>query len=207
MASRKFSDLTPMQQGLILALLPVVLAVIVFHEFVSPLGSQAAQLRERVTTLHLQNLRGRGLMAQRAALQREMVQAQAKLAALRQVVPDQPSDDQMIKMLEGTARASSVHIRVVAASPAVRETYYTQMPFQAHLDGTYFGMLDFFTRLAANQRIVNVSGLSLSSSSTTGGKGSYKLQPQETVAADCILTTFYNSPPPAAPSSKPGVKR
>ncbi|MGH9377495.1 MAG: type 4a pilus biogenesis protein PilO [Terriglobia bacterium] len=204
MASKKFSDLAPKQQGLILALLPVVLAFVVFYNFVSPLSKQASQLKAEVAALHQQNMRGRMLEAQHTLLQKKIAQAQNDLAALREIVPDEPADDRFVTMLYNTAQASSVHIRVLQASPAVRQTYFTGMPFQVHLDGTYYGMLDFFARLAGSQRIVNVAGLSLSSpASSSGGKGAYKPGPQETLAANCLLTTFYNNPSPAPLPGKP----
>jgi type IV pilus assembly protein PilO len=207
MASKNFSDLHPRHQGLILALLPVVLALVAYYELVSPLSQQAAQLKGEVSTLHQQNMRGRLLDTQRATLRRKIAQAQNELDALREIVPDEPAHDQFIKMLYSTAHTSSVYIRDLAASPAVKQTYFTEMPFQVHLDGTYFNMLDFFARLAGSQRIVNVTGLALSSPASSGGRGSYRPGPQETVAANCVLTTFYNSPPPAPSSVKPGPKR
>ena len=207
MASRKFSELPPMQQGLMLAVLPVVLAIVVFYDFVTPLQGQAEQLQSQVSTLHLQNMRGRMLEAQRVQLQQKIAQAGRDLANLREIVPDEPADDKFVTMLYSTARASSIYIRDLQASAATRQTYFTEMPFRAHLDGTYYAMLDFFTRLAASQRIVNVSGLSLESVKSSGGGGSYKTGPQETVAANCVLTTFYNSPPPAPSRSKPRARK
>lgn len=205
MASKKFSDLPPKQQGLILALLPVVLAFVVFYNFVSPLRGQASQLQARVTALHQQNMRGRILETQRAALQKKIAQAQSDLAALREIVPDEPAEDQFVTMLYSTAQASAVHIRLLQASPAVRQTYFATMPFQVHLDGTYYGMLGFFARLANSPRIVNVAGLALSSPATSGGgRGAYKPSPQETLAANCVLTTFYNTPLAVPSPKKPG---
>lgn len=206
MASKKFSDLAPAHQGLILALAPVVLAIIVFYEFVSPLRGQAALLDQQVTTLHRQNMRGRLLETERTQLQQRIAQAQSELAALREIVPDQPADDQFVKMIYGTAAASSVYVRSLEAAPAVREVYYTQMPFKMHVDGTYYAMLDFFSRLAKSPRIVNVSDLTLGSAASAGG-GSYRRSPQETVAANCTLTTFFNSPPPLAAPVKHGARK
>ncbi|MDE3181504.1 MAG: type 4a pilus biogenesis protein PilO [Acidobacteriota bacterium] len=205
MAAKKFSDLGPVHQGLILALLPAVLAFIVFYELVAPLRSQAAQLRTQVDTLHSQNMRGRLLEAQRVQLQQKISQAQTELASLEQIVPDQPSDDQFIKLIDAIAVSSSVHLRSLEASPEKRNLYYTEMPFKAHIDGAYYAMADFFARLAAAPRIVNVSDLTLASSQSSGG-GTYKLGPQETVAANCVLTTFYNSPPPAVQPGKHGAE-
>ena len=36
-----------------------------------------------------------------------------------------------------------------------------EMPFTVRLDGTYYSLLNFFDRLAHEQRIMSVSGLSL----------------------------------------------
>lgn len=207
MASKKLSELPPHQQGMLLALLPAALAIVVFYNFVSPLTGQASQLRSQVAMLHAQNMRGRMLEAQRVQLQNRIAQAQKEIATLREIVPDQPAHDQFVRTLYGTARESSVYIRDLEASPAAEQTYFTEMPFRVHLDGTYYAMLDFFTRLAGSQRIVNVSGLSLSSVKSSGSQGVYKPGPQETVAANCTLTTFYNSPPPADAAAKKTVKR
>lgn len=204
MASKKFSDLSPQQQGLLLALLPVVLALVVFYNFVSPLNRTAARLQTRVAALHQQNMRGRLLEAQRKTLQRKVVQAQADLAALREIVPDDPAEDQFVTMIYSTARASSVHIRALSASPVQKQNYFAAMPFQTHLDGDYYDMLNFFARLAGSPRIVNVSGLALSSPATSGGgRGAYKPAARETLAANCVLTTFYNTPLAAAAPKRP----
>lgn len=203
MAGKKFSELAPAQQGAVLAILPVVLAVVAFYDLVSPLRTRAAELKNQVDTIHQQNQRGRLLESQHAALESKISQAQAELAQLREIVPDEPADDQFVKTIYALAQTSGTHIRSLQAEAESREMYYTAMPFKVHMDGAYYGLLNFFSSLANSQRIVNVSGLSLRSIRSSGG-GSYRLGPQETVGADCVLTTFYNSPPPV--SKKPGVR-
>jgi hypothetical protein len=66
-------------------------------------------------------------------------------------------------------------------------------------------VVNFFDRLQKLERIVNVSRLSMGSlkGGKTGVKKSYAWSPNETVAADCVLTTFYSiskggTPPTAA---------
>ncbi|MGH9404963.1 MAG: type 4a pilus biogenesis protein PilO [Terriglobia bacterium] len=204
MASRKFSDLPPARQGLLLAVLPVALAIVVFYDFALPLSGQAEQVGSQVATLHAQNARGRLLEIQRAELAQKITRSQKRLAELRAIVPDQPADDQFVSMLYSTARASSVHLRDLDASTPAKNAYFMQMPFRAHIDGTYYAMLDFFRRLAGSQRIVNVSGLSLASVKSARGAGSYQTSPSETVAANCVLTTFYASPRAASDQPRPG---
>jgi hypothetical protein len=71
------------------------------------------------------------------------------------------------------------------------------------VDGPYYSVLNFYDRLQKVQRIVNVSQLTMGA--LKGGKSSvkkaYKWSPDETVSANCLLTTFYSIPkagPPAA---------
>lgn len=201
MAAKKFSDLSAAQQGAVLAILPVVLAIVVFYDLVSPIRSQASQLRQKVEALHQENQRGRALEHQRAELEKKISQARTELAELREIVPDEPADDQFVKMIYQVAQQAGTHVRSLDAEAEARQTYYTEMPFKVHLDGTYYGMLSFFSRLAGSPRIVNVSALALSSAAASRG-GSYKVGGQETVGADCILTTFYNSSPPPAPAKR-----
>jgi Tfp pilus assembly protein PilO len=79
----------------------------------------------------------------------------------------------------------------------VAKDYYMEMPFSMRLDGTYYSLLKFFDRLANEQRIMSVSGLSLGSPEG-GGMGAYKVSASETVGANCVLTTYYNKPLAAA---------
>lgn len=203
MAAKKFSDLAPRSQGLILALAPIALAAAVFYSFVVPVTEHASQLKSQVSRLHVQNMRGRLLEAQRAQLKSRIQQAQSELGELRTVVPDQAADDQFVKMIYGTAAAAAVHVRSMEAQPTTRETYYTATPFKARVDGTYYTLVNFFADLANSPRIVNVSALKLTQLGASGG--AYKISPGETVSADCLLTTFFNSPPPPAPSKKRGA--
>jgi len=207
MASKTFSDLTPQQQGIVLAFLPVLLAAAVYYKMVMPLSQKIKGLEGQRATLHAQNLRGRALEGQRADLIKRIADAQKQLDTLRQIVPDQPAEDQFVKLVYNTAVSSAIRIRSLVAQPPVRQMYDTAVPYAVHLDGAYYSMLSFFNRLAAIPRIVNVSNLTLGQPGGPGGKGTYRVSPEETVGANCILTTFYNSPPPPPPAPKRGSPR
>lgn len=204
MASKKFSDLSLQQQGLLLACLPVILAAVVYYDMVMPISLKVKGLESQKATLHAQNLRGRALESQRADLIRRIADAQKQLDELRQIVPDQPAEDQFVKMVYSEATSASVRIRSLVEQPPVRQMYDTAMPFALHLDGVYYGVLSFFNRLATSPRIVNISALTLGPAAGSGGKGSYRISPDETVGVNCILTTFYNSPPPPPPPPRRG---
>jgi Tfp pilus assembly protein PilO len=191
MASKKFSDLTSVQQGVIVALLPAIAAGLVFYDFVLPMRRNAATLREQLQALQAQNLRGRVLETHRADLQKKLADTQARLEQLRQMVPDEAASDQFVKTVYANAAEAAVHVRSLVAGKSEEKQYFTTLPFQLHADGTYYGMLDFFALLARSQRIIDVSGLLLGSPGGSGARGSYKVGTEETVAADCVLTTYF----------------
>jgi Tfp pilus assembly protein PilO len=205
MASKKFSDLSRVQQSTFVILLPALAAGLIFYDFVRPLEQNVTTLRAQLHTLQVQNLRGRALQAHRAELVKHIAEAQSELQQLRQIVPDEATDDQFIKTVYRSAALSAVHIRSLVAGNSQQKEYFTAMPFQLHADGTYYRLLDFFGRLAGSQRIVDVSGLLLGQPQGKGGRGAYKIGSNETVMADCVLTTYFKNQQGAA--SQPLSKR
>jgi Tfp pilus assembly protein PilO len=205
MASKKFSELPKSQQALIIILAPGLAAGLLFYDFVRPLEQNVATLRAQLETIQVQNLRGRALEMHRAELVKHLAEAQTKLQQLRQIVPDEAADDQFVKTVYQNAALSAVNIRSLVAGTSQQKEYFTAIRFQLHADGTYYRLLNFFARLANSPRIVNVSDLLLDQAQGGGGRGSYKIDPNETVAADCVLTTYFKNAMGAAPpaSSKP----
>jgi Tfp pilus assembly protein PilO len=204
MASKKFSDLTPVQQAAIVGLLPAVTAAVVFYYFVMPVRQNAATLRAQLQMLQAQNLRGRFLEAHHADLLKHIAEAQSELQQLRQVIPDEAADDAFVRTVYANAASAAVHVRSLAAGKSEQKEYFTAMPFQLHADGTYYRLLDFFVRLARSPRIVDVSGLLLGAPQGGGGRGAYKISAEETVAADCVLTTYFKNPE-RRPGSSAGI--
>jgi Tfp pilus assembly protein PilO len=103
-------------------------------------------------------------------------------------------------MVVADGRAAEVNIRTFIPQALAPKDIYTEMPFNLRLDGTYYGLLGFFDRLAHEQRIVSVSGLSLGSPQG-GGMGAFKIHAGETVGANCVLTTYFSRVSTAAPST------
>jgi len=89
--------------------------------------------------------------------------------------------------------------------------YYTEVPFDLELDGPYYSMLNFFDRVGKLERIVNVSGLLVSTTKNPTNakvKHSYQYAPNESVVASFTATTFYSHdlvPAVAGPGAKPAI--
>ncbi len=127
----------------------------------------------------------------------------AKMEEQRKIVPDEAEVPTFITLVENEASAAGVEVRRYTPKDTTAKEYYVEVPIDIDVDGPYYSVLNFYDRLQKVQRIVNVSQLTMGA--LKGGKSSvkkaYKWSPDETVSANCLLTTFYSIPkagPPAA---------
>jgi hypothetical protein len=78
------------------------------------------------------------------------------------------------------------------------------------LDGPYYSTLNFFDRVSKLERIVNISGLLVSTTRNPSGaktKHTYQYAPNESVIASFTATTYFSHDltPAAAGAGKPGT--
>src|ERR1700716_4022599 len=144
-------------------------------------------------------------------MERQVANLKQQLDIERRIVPDEKQVDGFIEMLDGEAQKAGVELRRYTAKPIAAKEYYTEMPFDIELDGPYYSMLNFFDRVGKLERIVNISGLLVSTTKNPSGakaKHTYQYAPNESVVATCTATTFFShdlNPGPAAAGAKPGA--
>ena len=202
--ARKLSDFSPGAQAAVLVVVALVLAGITFWYFVLPKSSQLDTLKDQESRLRAQNDRNEAFKREQTEYLNRITQLTEQLKTLQSIVPDEPSTDVFVRSVYDTGAGSSVHIRTFIAQPQVRKELYVEMPFRLHLDGTYYRLVQFYDRLAHGQRIVTVSNLALNAPGG-GGMGAYTVSGEETVGADCVITTYYNQP--AAEANTKGKQR
>ncbi len=195
--AKSFNELTSGVQAAILIGIAVAVAVFIFWYYALPEVSQRNNLQVQVATLKAQNDKNEAFLQERAEYLSRIQQLQQQLQTLRSIVPDHPDTDVFVQTVYHAGVDTGVHVRSFVAQAAVRRRLYVELPFSVRLDGTYYGLLNFFNRLAHGQRIVTVSGLTLGPPAG-GGMGNYTISPGETVGANCVITTYYNTPAPAA---------
>ena len=204
--AKSFNDLPSAVQTGILAGAALLLAGGVFYMYVWPLSAKRASLEAQVNKLRAENLKNQAVERERTELLNRIQQLAQQLETRRMIVPDEPAQDQFVKMVYDTARSSSIFLRsFVAQAPAARELFI-EMPFNVRIDGTYYEIQNFFDRLASQERIVSVVGLALGPPKG-GGQGTYTILPGETVGANCVVITYYNRPAPPPPPPGPPPRR
>jgi type IV pilus assembly protein PilO len=141
-------------------------------------------------------------------MERQLASLKQQLEIERRIVPDEKQVDTFIQTMGGEAQKAGVELRRYSAKPTSAKEYYTEVPFDMELDGPYYSMLNFFDRVGKLERIVNISGLLVSTSKKPAEakvKHSYQYAPNESVAATFTATTFYSHdlvPAAAGPGAK-----
>jgi type IV pilus assembly protein PilO len=128
-------------------------------------------------------------------IERQLASLKQQLEIERRIVPDEKQVDGFIETLDGEAQKAGVELRRYTAKPVAAREYYSELPFDLELDGSYYSMLNFFDRVGKLERIVNISGLMLSNTKNPSGakaKHTYQYAPNESVVATCTATTFFS---------------
>jgi len=147
---------------------------------------------------------------QERSLDSNIEQLKQQLERQRTVVPDDKQADQFIHSLQEQAAAAGIEIRRYTAKPIATRDYYSEVPFEIDLDGSYYGVRDFFDRVGRLERIVNISNLQMATPARQPDaktKRKYNYAPEESVVVSCTATTFFSRTPEAAPPPPVPVKK
>jgi type IV pilus assembly protein PilO len=144
-------------------------------------------------------------------IEQQLAELKQQLEIEQRIVPDDKQVDAFITMLDGEAQKAGVELRRYAAKDTKQQQYYTEVPFDMELDGPYYSALNFFDRVSKLERIVNISGLLVSTTRNPGNakvKHQYQYAPNESVVASFTATTYFShdlTPSAAAAGTKPGT--
>jgi type IV pilus assembly protein PilO len=143
-------------------------------------------------------------------IEQQLAELKQQLEVEQRIVPDEKQVDGFIEMLDAESQKAGVELRRYKAKDTKSQQYYTEVPFDMEADGPYYSMLNFFDRVSKLERIVNISGLLVSTTRNPGGaktKHTYQYAPNESVVASFTATTYFShdSIPSAAGPGTPGA--
>ena len=113
---------------------------------------QDTKLNQEVSALQVYERRYSEFQVEMSALNKQ-------LDTLKAIVPEEKDADDFMRQMQGAAAASGVQIRRLTANPVVTRDYHFDMPFNIQVDGPYYSIVDFFSRLSRLSRIINVGDL------------------------------------------------
>ena len=94
-------------------------------------------------------------------LERQIASLQQQLEIQKTIVPDEKAASDFMHLMQDTASSAGIEIRRYTTKPVVNREFYSEVPYEMDIDGSYYGVVNFFEKVAKLQRIINVSGLQI----------------------------------------------
>jgi type IV pilus assembly protein PilO len=122
----------------------------------------------------------------------QVTELQGRLDNLKAVLPEEKDAADLLRRMQTVATQSNLTIKNFRPAATVTKQLHAEWPINLELDGTYHNLALFFDRVSKFTRIVNISGLDV--------KGKDRPNPNSTITATCVATTFVllDKPQPAA---------
>jgi len=203
------NDMSGMKQwGVVLAVAGLLTAALYFTYFKTQ--REANERAQKSLDAKLQENRElEPYKSKLAEIDRQLASLEQQMEIEKRIVPDEKEVDGFMKMLDAEAAKAGIELRRYTAQPTSSKEFYTEVPFEIELDGSYYSMMNFFDRVAKLERIVNVSNLLVANTKKASDakvKHTYQYAATESVVATCLATTFFShdNQPAATPATAKG---
>ena len=124
--------------------------------------------------------------------QREVQALEARLETLKRILPPQKEMPDLMRRVQYLAAQSSLAIRRFTPAPIAQRDFYTEVPVNLDVEGTYHNLGAFFDRISRMSRLVNIGNVKIKAQGTQ--------VINNTIAVTAIATTYvYQEPPPTPP--------
>lgn len=160
---------------------------------------QRAEMKKRqteLTALRRDIAKGQETARKLPEFRQQVAELEQRLVTLSAVLPEEKDAADLLRRMQTVAAQSDLTIKSFKPAPVVTKDMHAEWPISLELDGTYHNLAQFFDRIGKFTRIVNISALEV--------KGKTKPEPNSTITAQCVATTFVLLDKPAA---KPAAKR
>ena len=165
-----------------------------WYFYVLEVQSDLAIRRTRLTALRGDVTRGVATAKRLPEFEGQVTELEGRLESLRAVLPEEKDVADILRRLQGLAAESSLSIQRFTPQPSVQQSMYAEVPFKLQAEGTYHNLGAFFDRISKFPRIINI-------------KANPKPEPNSTIIAECIATTFVLQEGVAAGKSKTTVPK
>ena len=128
----------------------------------------------------------------------QVAELEGRLDNLKAILPAEKDAADLLRRMQTVAIESHLTIKGFRPAPTVTKQLHAEWPINLDLDGTYHNLAIFLDRVGRFTRIVNISGVDV--------KGKDKPDPNSTITASCVATTFVLLEKPAVKPGTPPAK-
>ncbi len=126
----------------------------------------------------------------------EVSDLESRLASLSAVLPEDKDAGDFLRQMQIVATQSNLTIKSFKPGATVTQQLHAEWPIALELDGTYHNLALFFDSVGKFPRIVNISGLQIANKD--------RPEPNSTITAKCVATTFVLLDKEAAAAARAG---
>ena len=162
-----------------------------FHLYYEvPLRADIAARETQLASLRGDISKGQATARKVPEFRAEVDDLEKRLNGLRAVLPEEKDLAALLRRMQDDALQSSLTIRSIKPARTVNKQLHVEWSIELELEGTYHNLAAFFDRLGRFTRIVNIGNLEV--------KGKDKPEPNATITARCVATTFVLLETPSA---------
>jgi len=186
------------QVGAFLVLAIAGVGVFVWY-YELPFREDLDSRQTQLTALRNDIAKGQNTAKQLGQFRAEVDDLEARLGSLRAVLPEEKDAADLLRRMQTVATQSNLTIKSFKPAPPVTKQLHAEWPIELQLEGTYHNLAIFFDRVGKFTRIVNITGLDV--------HGKEPKDPNATIVAQCIATTFVllDKPVPPKPGATPAA--
>src|SRR5712671_4826974 len=167
---------------------------IFYYYYEMPVRADMAARESQLTALRGDINKGLNTAKKLPEFRAQVTDLEGRLANLKQILPEEKDAADLLNRMQTVAAQSNMTIKGFKPNPTVMKQLHAEWPITLELEGTYHNLAIFFDRVSKFTRIVNISGLDV--------KGKDKPDPNSTISASCVATTFVLlDKPQAAPKA------
>ena len=152
------------------------------YYYEQPVRADMTARQTQLVALKADIVKGYATERQLPQFRAQVSDLRGRLENLKSVLPEEKDAADLLRRLQTVATQSNLTIKGFKPAPTVTKQLHAEWPIGLELDGTYHNLALFFDRVGKFTRIVNVSALDI--------KGKDKPDPNSTITATCVATTF-----------------
>ncbi|MBI5047325.1 MAG: type 4a pilus biogenesis protein PilO [Deltaproteobacteria bacterium] len=185
------------QRILVLGVIWLIIGGLFYYFLYSDKMTESSTLSTKLETLKNDSAKKKKLAGNLPKLKKEKEELDNQLKQLLAQLPNEKEIANLLESISDSAKAARLEVLTFKPGKEVSKGFYAEVTIDMKVEGGYNNILSFFEKVASLPRIVNISGLNI-----TSGK---EVRGDIMLSATFVATTFKFLPQPAAP--QPGAKK
>jgi type IV pilus assembly protein PilO len=171
---------------------------IFYYYYEMPVRADMTSRQSQLKALRDDISKGLNTAKQLPAFRSQVTELEGRLDNLKAVLPEEKDAADLLRRMQTVATQSNLEIKAFKPAPTITKALHAEWPITLELEGTYHNLAIFFDRVGKFTRIVNINALDV--------KGKDKPEPNATIKATCVATTFVLLDAKAVAAGQRGAK-